>query len=96
MAAIGPSVGPDHYPVGPDVVEQVQAAFPGPDGLLTTLDGRIHFDLWQASARALRRAGVERIEIAGVCTACRTDLFFSHRGEAGRTGRFGAVIALRD
>lgn len=96
MAAIGPSVGPDHYPVGPDVVEQVHAALPGPNGLLTRLDGRTHFDLWQANARALRQAGVEQVEIAAVCTACRTDLFFSHRGEAGRTGRFGAVIALRD
>ena len=95
VAAIGPSIGPDHYLVGPEVVEQVHHAFPGPNGLLRTVDGRAHLDLWAANERALRRAGVERIEIAGLCTACRTDLFFSHRGEAGRTGRFGAVIALK-
>jgi YfiH family protein len=95
LAAIGPSIGSDHYPVGPEVVEQVHHAFPGPNGLLQAVNGRTHLDLWAANDRALRRAGVEQIEIAGLCTACRTDLFFSHRGEAGRTGRFGAVIALR-
>ncbi len=94
LAAIGPSIGPDHYPVGPEVVEQVHAAFPGPNGLLQRVGDQTHFDLWQANERALRRAGVQHVEIAGLCTACRTDLFFSHRGEAGRTGRFGAVIAL--
>jgi YfiH family protein len=94
LAGIGPSICPDHYPVGPEVVEQVHSAFPGPNGLLREVDGRTHLDLWQANARALRRAGVTEIEIAGVCTACNVDQFYSHRAEAGRTGRFGAVIAL--
>jgi YfiH family protein len=96
LAAIGPSIGPDHYPVGPEVAEEVHRAFPGPNGLLTVANGQAHLDLWSANERALRNAGVRQIEIAGVCTACRTDLFFSHRAEAGRTGRFGAVIALSD
>ena len=48
-------------------------------------------DLW-----ALERAGVRQIEISGVCTACHTDEFFSHRAEHGRTGRFGAVMALAE
>jgi YfiH family protein len=96
LAAIGPSIGPDHYPVGPEVVEQVQAAFPGPDGLLNHENGHVCLDLWQANARSLREAGVQSIEVAGICTACNVDLFYSHRAEAGRTGRFGAVIALNE
>ena len=44
--------------------------------------------------RNLQRAGVEMIEIAGLCTAERTDEWFSHRAEKGRTGRFGAVLCL--
>jgi copper oxidase (laccase) domain-containing protein len=32
--------------------------------------------------------------VAGLCTACATADWYSHRGEGGRTGRFGAVIAL--
>ena len=53
-----------------------------------------HFDLPGANRRNLRNAGVANIELSGYCTACRTDLFFSHRAERGRTGRFGAVFAL--
>ncbi len=95
IAGIGPSIGPDHYEVGPEVIETVRAKFTAPDELLITRNGRTYFDLWAANARTLRSAGVEQIEIAGVCTACHTKHFFSHRAEGGKTGRFGAVIALR-
>ncbi len=56
---------------------------------------RLHFDLWEANRWQLARAGVRQIEVAGVCTSCRRDLFFSHRGDQGRTGRFGAVVMLK-
>lgn len=95
IVGVGPAIGPDHYEVGPEVIEAVRKAFPNPDGLLIDRGGKTFFNLWAANERALREAGVEQIEIAGVCTACRTDLFFSHRAEGGQTGRFGAVIALR-
>ncbi|MBM4422482.1 MAG: peptidoglycan editing factor PgeF [Chloroflexi bacterium] len=95
IAGIGPCIGPDHYEVGPEVADAVRRSFPNADELLITQNGKIHFDLWAANARALREAGVEQIEIAGLCTACHTEHFFSHRAESGRTGRFGAVIALR-
>ena len=55
---------------------------------------RRHFDLPAANQRNLLRAGVRNVEVAEYCTACRTDLFFSHRAEKGRTGRFGTVFAL--
>ena len=95
QAAIGPSIGPDHYQVGPDVVAQVRQAF-GPDvsSLLAVHDGSTYFDLWAANRLALEQAGVKQIEVAGVCTACHTEDWFSHRAERGRTGRFGAIIAL--
>ncbi|HTX93095.1 MAG TPA: peptidoglycan editing factor PgeF [Anaerolineales bacterium] len=95
LAAIGPSIGPDHYQVGPDVVVQVRQAF-GEDssGLLSVNDGSMYFDLWAANRLTLENAGVKRIEIARLCTACHTDDWFSHRAEKGRTGRFGAIIAL--
>jgi copper oxidase (laccase) domain-containing protein len=38
---------------------------------------------------------VGRVVTSGMCTACRTDRFFSHRAERGRTGRFGVVIGYR-
>jgi copper oxidase (laccase) domain-containing protein len=56
--------------------------------------GRPYFDLPEANRRNLAEAGVGQIEMSGLCTACRTDLFFSHRAEQGKTGRFGTVFIL--
>jgi YfiH family protein len=94
IAGIGPSIGPCCYEVGPEVVAEVAAAFGGADGLVASRPGGVtHLDLWAANRRALRQAGVERVEVAGLCTACRHDEFFSHRAE-GMTGRFGALAGL--
>jgi polyphenol oxidase len=95
IAGIGPSIGPDHYEVGPEVIEAARQTFgKNADALIDTRNQKTYFDLWAANALALREAGVEQIEVAGICTACHTEHFFSHRAEAGKTGRFGAVIAL--
>jgi hypothetical protein len=44
----------------------------------------------------LMAAGVQgkHIQVGAICTRCRTDRFFSYRGE-GRTGRFAVVIGLK-
>jgi YfiH family protein len=97
IAAVGPCIGPCCYEVGEEVIGAVRAAFAVPDDLLQSNGGpRPHFDLPEANRRNLRNAGVSAIELSGYCTACRTDLFFSHRAEKGRTGRFGTVFALGD
>lgn len=95
VAAIGPCIGPCCYEVGETVIDGVRAAFAAPDELLRQ-NGRPrpHFDLPEANRRNLYNAGVVHIEHSEFCTACRTDLFFSHRAEKGRTGRFGTVFAL--
>jgi len=55
-----------------------------------------HVDLWAMNRQQLLGAGLrpEHIAVAEVCTVCNRDLFFSHRGDHGRTGRFAAVISL--
>ena len=55
-----------------------------------------YFDLWRLSRDQLIATGVleEHIEIAGICSSCRTKDFFSHRKEK-KTGRFATVIALQ-
>jgi len=95
IACIGPSIGPDHYEVGADVILQVMQKF-GADSeqLLQSHNGKIHFNLWKANELLLQQAGVEHIEIAEICTACNTNDWFSHRAEKGKTGRFGALICL--
>jgi hypothetical protein len=96
QAAIGPSIGPDHYVIGTDVIAQVRQAF-GEDAssLLMSMAGGVHFDLWAANRLLLEQAGVRQIEVAGLCTACHVDDWYSHRAEKGRTGRFGAMIGLK-
>jgi len=95
VAGIGPSIGPDHYEVGSDVILQVMEKFKDESELfLKSQHGKTHFDLWKTNQVLLERAGVGNIELAGVCTACHTDDWFSHRAEKGRTGRFGALITL--
>lgn len=109
LAAIGPAIGAHHYAVGPEVIERVRAAFNGFvsekgawQGLLHTQpcgEGKpseVQFDLWAANRLVLEQAGVQHIEMAQICTACRLEEWYSHRAEQGRTGRFGAVIALRE
>jgi YfiH family protein len=95
VAGIGPSIGPDHYAVRDDVVSQIRASLgPSAEQHLVARDGRIHLDLWSASRALLEAEGVGQIEAAGICTACQVEDWFSHRAEAGKTGRFGALLAL--
>ena len=56
-----------------------------------------HLDLVAVALDQLRSAGVRpsSIQVADFCTACRTDLFFSHRKEGKDTGRTMAVIGIR-
>ncbi len=95
LAGIGPSIGGHHYPIGPEVAAQVSTAFGDDSGeVLSSKDGSVHLDLWEANRLLLERAGVRHIQIAGICTACHLDDWYSHRAEMGSTGRFGAVIGL--
>lgn len=95
LAGIGPSIGPDHYQVGRDVIEQVKAAFIDQAGeVLVASERGINFDLWRANEVLLQEAGVRNIETAGICTACDLSRWYSHRAENGKTGRFGAVLGL--
>lgn len=95
VAGIGPSIGVDHYEVGADVISQFQEKHnKDVDQILQTRNGSTYLDLWTANAIQLRNAGVEQIQISGLCTACHLDDWFSHRAEKGRTGRFGAIMAL--
>jgi YfiH family protein len=94
-AVIGPSISRDRYPVGEEVVAAAADHFAETDEMVRRdADGGLFFDLWAANRIDLERAGVRLIEVAGICTAANTHEFFSHRAEAGRTGRFGVVISL--
>ena len=107
LAAIGPSIAAHHYEIGLEVVVQVQQAFgedasallrpviAAPMPSLPPSTASQLFDLWAANRLLLERAGVKHIEVAGICTACNLHEWYSHRGEHGQTGRFGALIVLK-
>ena len=84
-AAIGPGIGPCCYEVGDDVRRPFAARFG------THVLRGSHVDLWTAAEQALRAAGAVRVARADLCTACRPQLYFSHRRDGARTGRQGAL-----
>jgi YfiH family protein len=97
IAGIGPSIGPDCYQIGEDVALKTHETFNDRvDEVLFLQEGKYHLDLWKANYVLLLESGVKEIEIAEICTSCHTDDWYSHRGEKGKTGRFGALLALRE
>lgn len=95
IAGIGPSIGGHHYQVGIEVFETARKIAPqiAEKSFRFQGDG-IFFDLWKANTIWLESMGVKFIEVSGICTVCNPEQWFSHRGENGKTGRFGAVIRL--
>jgi polyphenol oxidase len=85
VAAVGPGIGPCCYEVGEEVAAPYRERFG--EGVLR--DGRL--DLWTSAERALREAGVERVNRLDRCTACEPETFFSHRRDRGNTGRQGVI-----
>lgn len=99
LVAIGPAVGPCCYQVD----APVRAAFSSrieAGGYLRPCaeDERWMLDLAQANRLQIQGQGVPEGNIlsAGLCTACRRELFFSHRASRGRTGRQINLLMLRD
>ena len=85
-AAIGPSIGPCCYDVGEEVLRELAAK--------EDEQAERMLNLPAIAARQLREAGVERVEASGLCTSCEAELFFSHRRDAGRTGRQAGLVWL--
>jgi YfiH family protein len=92
IGLVGPAVGGCCYEVGPEVREAVGARLPA--ALATTRDGRPALDPAAGAAQALERAGVAQVRIAGECSYHLEDRFFSHRRDAGRTGRQAGLVGL--
>jgi len=77
IATIGPAIRKCCYQVGSEVREAFEAANHEVGSLFE--DDRL--DLVAANRRQLEKAGITEILDCGLCTGCRTDLFFSWRKE---------------
>jgi polyphenol oxidase len=90
VAALGPSIGPCCYRVGPELRTSFEArGWPSSllDRWFTTRDGALFLDLWQANTDQLLGAGISapHIHVSRLCTACHPDWFCSYRRDG--TGR---------
>jgi YfiH family protein len=98
IVAIGPSIGPCCYAVGPEVLERFEAAGSGSARWFhRDREGVLRLDLWAANTDQLEAAGVPRasIGVARLCTACHPGLFHSYRRDGPGTGRIAAAIRAR-
>lgn len=91
---IGPGIGACCYEVSHEVAGQFRAAGFSEGCLVPGSGERPHLDLIGANREVLERAGVdpERVRALDACTSCRPDLYFSHRRDAGKTGRHWGYV----
>ena len=91
LVFVGHGIGPCCYRVGEDVA----ARFPL-EAIVRDATG-VRVDLVAAARRQLLDAGVPAPGLTDppVCTSCDSGWCFSHRRDAGRTGRHWGLVALR-
>jgi YfiH family protein len=99
VVALGPSIGPEAYEVGHEVVEAFGRAWPedaarGTWWRSAAEPGKYLLDLWTATRDQLAAAGVrpEHMHLAGLCTATHADVFESFRVNGAAAGRMAAAI----
>lgn len=107
VAAIGPCIGERRYEVDGTVLEQVNALLQkdSGNGSSSLADfsedlggGKALLNLKELNRHIMIRSGIrpENVTRTDWCTSSRTDLFFSHRQENGRTGRMASWIGLKE
>lgn len=96
-AWLGPAIGQSAFEVGAEVREAFCDLYPddadhfiGGDAL-----GKYRADLFGLARARLLRSGVRSISGGGVCTVANAGTCFSHRRDAGRSGRMAALIWRR-
>lgn len=93
LAVVGPSAGKCCY----EVDENVRSKFSDADQYFqATSPGHYKMDLKAINGAILLNGGIHsgNLEVAGDCTLCQTDQYFSHRRENGDTGRMAGFMCL--
>ena len=87
LAAVGPCIQRCCYVVSRELGERFSARF-GSE-VVSERGGEVRLELSRAVRDTLRAAGLkpEHVEVLPDCTACDAGRFFSHRRDAGHTGR---------
>lgn len=96
--AIGAGIGPCCFETHSDVPDAMTASFGSAvTEYIAPLGEKWTVDLKGINAWRLRQAGVlpDSIDVCPLCTACRPDLYWSHRKLGDRRGVQGALIGLQ-
>ena len=95
--ALGPSIGPCCFEVGPEVVAEFTARLPGLPGMVVDGPKKQHIDLRKVQRALLAEAGVrpEHVDDAPPCTKCNPDRFYSYRRDGKEGGIHMGFIGLR-
>jgi len=95
LAGISPSIGPCCFEVGPEVADAFRQA--GYGDMIQQRNDQITVDLWAVNRRQLLDAGLREtnIDVAGLCTMCHPELFFSHRLMGDERGSMAALLMLK-
>jgi len=97
LAAFGPSISPDVYEVGNEVVEEVLKNIPQAEKTLhENKNGKSNFNLWEANRQILLNCGLsgKNIEISRECSFTLSEKYFSARRDGANTGRMVSGIML--
>lgn len=98
--AIGPSIGACCYEVDEHVMREVRRSVPDWETCAKPSHRaeRYMLDLPACNRRILESMGINAGQIlqSSYCTSCRTDIFFSHRAENGKTGRMASFIGWKE
>jgi polyphenol oxidase len=93
LVYLGPSIGPSAFEVGPEVRAAFLAESAGNAAAFATSQGdRFLANLPLLAKLRLQRLGVQNISESEQCTVREPALFYSHRRENGKTGRFASLI----
>lgn len=98
VAAFGPSISPEIYEVGDEVVEAAQKFIPNTElTLRKNSSGKFHFNLWEANKQLLLGCGLKdsNIEVLGECSFLERDKYYSARRDGIETGRIVSGIMLK-
>ena len=96
-AAIGPNIAQCCFATDRDVPDAIREVLGAEaDDVILFRNEKYYVNLKEVNARLLRRAGVTQIEISDACTACRQDLFWSHRLVGQARGSQGAIIVCKE
>lgn len=97
VAVIGPSIRNCCFEVDKDVYQLFYEFYPCERYYRKLPNGKITIDLQKIIKDDLIEFGLkdENIHDCEICTKCRNDLFFSYRGDGGKTGSLAAFMHLK-